>query len=140
MIIEVDKRLIAWCLALEGSIMLIKNRGAYTPCVEFINTNPELITKFSKLIIDIPHHINRKDYNDKRSTNYRCRCRTLESAKCILDTVKDYLPSKNKQAELLLEFINSRLDNKFSITTEREREIHNEIKELNKLGKGKREG
>ena len=140
-----DKRLIAWCISLEGSIMLTKNRTGYTPIVEFINTNLELINKFYVLMGDTPSHIYRKRYNDGiRSDSYRCRCNHLTVVKDLLESIKDYLPSKREQADLLLEFINLRLNCKdswgsrgLSYTT-KERDIHIKIKELNKIGKGRR--
>ena len=140
---EDTNRLIAWCISLEGSIELViqSSRSSYCPYLKLYNTDVNIVNQFYE-IMGRKGFIVRSEYkNPKFKPCYAWRCCKMEDVKNILGSILPYLPSKKEQAELLIEYITIREDNKYkwhlrgSSHSDREREIHLRIKELNKRGK-----
>ena len=144
----------AWSVDWEGSFILGRYHWkesvpySYTVMIVIANTRKDLLEKFMNLVGYGTITIMRKEgayHNSKQCYRWQ-----IASCKHIKEFCKDVLPflvAKRQQASLLLEFVNRRLNtpgrvkfNRYDTSdskirrTEREAEIYQEIKLLNKRG------
>ena len=143
---EHDKTLIAWSIAWEGSIELLKGTNQhFIPTVELKNTDYDLLNKFFK-IVKIGH-ISRKGYASKQkhkpAKNWRIE--SIYEVFFFLQQIVSYIPSKRKQevAYLLIQFCKIRMRKHEKARkqhthpegyNQREVEIYNKTHKLNKRG------
>jgi len=138
-----QKTIIAWALATDGHISITKNKSKKNimlqPRVAFYNTDFSLVDIFIGIIqlgtTTIRKLGRKKDLKVWESF-------TQAEVEYILLNIVNFLPSKVKQAKLVLEFLESRkkqgIETKSSRDvpyTTRELEIYEEIRKLNKRGK-----
>lgn len=143
-------KLLAWAIAWEGSICLHKGRNSenrnlvwYCPSVNLNNTDSNLLSQFVQLAnCGNVSFFGRR--NPRHKNQYRWALTSMGAVKSFLLNILPYLPTKRKQAELVIEFCTLRLNNhkhglkgmKGLHTREpREEEIFQELRELNKKGK-----
>lgn len=138
-----DKIKMAWALATDGSIGIGHSTGNQEYChirpfVTFTNTNEQFVEKFlniSKMGIIIKRE-RPKPHKDKVTWIIGSFLEVLY----LLKKIEPHLPIKRKQAQLIMEFIESRikrgiLQKRNVPYSEREFEICEEVKLLNKRGK-----
>jgi len=141
---DIDWRLVAWCLALEGSIGMYmqSSRNDFAPVLKLYNTDRNVVMSFMEMVDCGCVYLN-KNNGGKRSNKplYFWRLQSFSDVKVFLNNIIEYLPSKKRQAELLLEFVDIRLSNNHkwrklreSSYSTREMEIYNEMKKLNRRG------
>ena len=147
--------IIAWSLAWEGWIGLTKcsrSKGhamQYTPHITIGNTDIELLKKFRD--ITGCGHIYTYNTGKTYKSNWRVQAawqinNTFEVLE-FLQEIYGFLPAKQPQANLLMEFCRIRLDRKqkgykgfnmrsgINTWSIREEEIYQELKKLNKRGR-----
>lgn len=132
--------LIAWCIALEGSVNLIRSGNALRPRIAFFNTEYTLVEQFNSLVGYGNIYTQRRNNNHHKELHYW----KISSYKDCLNFCRDilpHLPTKVKQALLLIEFCELRLAKydkrkvwKFLPLGEREYKIFYRMKRLNKRG------
>lgn len=121
----------------EGSTgILYSKKGKYDhlyPYFNVSNTSEELIGKLHKMI---GGNVSDDIYRPPRKKQYTLRFSSIRDVLEVLKKIEPYLIVKRKVARLVIEFCESRLNQKESRTyTEREWEIHRETKKLNKRGR-----
>lgn len=133
--------IMAWSIAWEGSIALhkqmddTKNRiYGLDPIVSVGNTNKKMLEEL--IHMSGYGHIGDTPYQSTPNCKpvYKWEIRSIPEANAFLKQVFPHLPSKRKQAELLLEFTKSRLKRWRMPYTKREVEIQQEIEGLNRRG------
>lgn len=140
---ETEKAYIAGFLDGEGTITISKATNKtgvhYLPVVQLANTNEKvmkwLCEKLKKLNISFSFLIDRPKKKNWKEC-YIIIIREMESIRKFLYEIKDYLIVKRTQAELLLEFVESRLKkihyfDGYNTYTEREKEIIEKIRKMN---------
>lgn len=130
----------------EGSIILPKhcNANTFYPVFRMGNTNYKLCKMFVDILreLNIPFYVR---YDKPTKTKYKPMWRIIitgmKRVKKILEIINPYLISKREQGELILEFINSRLDmnsNRSSASnkplTNYQIGLANKVNLLNKVG------
>jgi hypothetical protein len=106
-----------------------------TPFISITNTYNPIMLSFHELL---GGSVLKSPYNSpdgKRKTVRTLQITRLMDVKALLEQVLPYLRVKQKQAKLLLEFCNLRLEDKWMEHNPRLFDIANEIRELNKKGK-----
>lgn len=82
--------------------------------------------------------ITEKTFKQKRKPLGQWQLASLMGVQHVLTEILDYLPAKRKQAELVLEFIASRIERGVQDghvpLSEREKEIREEVRKLNMEG------
>ena len=140
--------LIAWAIACEGCITLTRqsrDRKSYAlhPKITFHNTNEGLGLLFQELVGDGKIH-SQRDYSPKHKDRWIWQLSGYKEIKMFLEDIIDYLPIKEEQARIVLEFCSRRLNIKkkginFKLgqTTwsEKDEEDRLRINKLNKRGK-----
>ena len=119
----------------EGSLSVIRHRKTkwlnYTPQIQISNKSKEWLEYFSKLGFQKIQPIKWKN-----RTYYRITMRNREKVLFVLKLIIPYLIIKRKQAELLIEFCESRNTHTVGAYTDREMEIRKEIFMMNITGRG----
>ena len=123
----------AWVIAAEGCITLTIHKYSQGPAyyeswisVGQKTENKQFVIEFKK-IVGVG-----KIYKCGKNTIWSIN--KFEYIKYVLENILPYLPIKRQQAESLLEYVNSRISRPRHKApyTQREREIAEEIRELNK--------
>lgn len=133
---------VAWTIAAEGSITIglthSKGRIYYYPVIEVVTTNKDFINQFWELA----GYYGSANYgvearNPRHKDNYRWGITKVSEALCFLLEIRPYLPIKLEQANLVIEFCQRRLKRwkQRNNLEERDYEIVNEIRKLNKRGR-----
>ncbi len=144
---EQDKIWLAAAIDFEGSLSIAINRGGrkrYATIVEINNTNKPLVEEFKSKC-----RVNNKIAKTKRDGNRKDVYQLVISNKsfvfAFLKEIMPYLISKKQQAKLIMEFIEIHsihlvnhkkiyYTRKLFKLTERQKEIVNKIRQLNKRG------
>jgi len=145
---EYEKRLIAWSIVWEGSVLINKrkrkNRISYSPQVSISNTEFEVLEQFQRIaklgkVSPTPYkpkgrRAKQKPYKTWRITNYH-------AIFFILSQISPFITSKRKYqcAKLTIEFCRSRIkqhetSRQIYPYTEREIELAEKVIQLNKRG------
>lgn len=110
-------------------------RVALTPLISITNTHLPLIEWCHSVLggstLKSPY-----DAGGKRKIVLTLQLSRLLDLKALLEQILPYLKVKQRQAELLLEFCNIRLSDKWSAHNPKLFDITNELRTLNKKGKG----
>jgi len=131
---------LAWSLAWEGSIGVRRQKDPTAklgwflrPRFDIYNTDRELLEKFREFIGGYGRIFIQR-YNDKPLWKpcYRWTIQRQDECLELLKEIIDLLPSKRRQAELLLEFLELRKAKK--PYSDREIQIAEELHKLNKRG------
>lgn len=137
----------AWAIALEGTITLHRQthhtRGRTVclyPMISMGNTDFEMLRQFRELTKY--GRISEKAWrsNEKCKFERKWEIRSIYEMHSFLEQILPYLPSKRKQGDLLLRFLESRISRWKLPYIEEEFKIQERIKELNKKGPPKIEG
>lgn len=141
---EMDSVWLACAIDSEGSIGLHyqgrKHSNSLSPIVEITNTDYSFIDNVSRITNEKVHDITQ--VCNSRSV-YRVRIIALNKILFVLDRVIPYFVTKKRHAELLIEFcagrlkLSGKLERRWSeviLSKEREVEIYEELKELNRRG------
>ena len=138
-----DKIKIAWAIACDGSITIhcYKHSSHYVlkPSVGFTNTEESIVKEVKKTVAMgniVEHSAGNPKHKDATIWNLTSFLEILH----LLKEIKNYLPIKKRRAELVIEFIESRikrgvLENQHLPYSKREWEIYEEVKKLNKRGR-----
>ena len=111
----------------------MKGGSPLTPIISIANTKKELMTWLSTNIAGCTL---KQGYDSRnRKDVFTFQIARLLDVKALLEQVLPYLIVKRRQAELLLEFCNLRLKDKWMTYNPRLFEIAKEIRHLNKKGK-----
>lgn len=109
---DVQKKLIAWSIAWEGSIGLHRDKQKKNsqnfylkPRIGVYNTDYNLLTKFKELV-GLGHIHRHKASLPSGKNMWIWSCTGIRKCRYLLQNILPELPSKRKQAELLLEFCN----------------------------------
>jgi hypothetical protein len=137
---KVTARIMAWAISLEGAITLHKQTDPRTKTpelyavVSLANTNRNLLTKLME--ISGFGHIRSKSwqYNERCKPCFYWTIRNIQECLAFLRQIQPHLPSKQEQADLLIEYCEERLKNWRLPYSTRDFEIHERIKSLNKRG------
>jgi len=139
---DITKNIIGWSIAWEGTISLYfqgrhegKDQVQLFPSISIGNTDFSLLDKIIELTGygHISKHTSyRSEENGKPLKKWEMR--NHQEIAAFLSQILDYLPSKRKQGELLLEYVNSRLSHWRLSYTEREKDICRKMILLNKRG------
>ena len=134
----------AWTVEWEGSFCLskAKSRNPYYPLITVANTKRELLEKFSALVGygNFVYCQSKCENKGKWKNLYKWSITKFSLIKQFCEETIPFLTTKREQAELLLEFVNSRLfikgkgKSREKSWTERDKEIYLRMKVLNKRG------
>lgn len=140
---DFEKGWVAGVIDSEGWLIFTKGfhkdgkGNTYSPVLGISTTSKEFMFNFQK-IIGGKGKIQIKTQNGNRKTQYRLVIKKQADLLEVLDEIKNYLIIKNKQAELLLKFLKSRLElgnfRKQMCYTEEELAAIKQVKKLNKKG------
>lgn len=146
---------LAWLAGIidgEGTINIVKKpdrkrkdgtrRYNYWTLLQLSNTNEILIMKVIEIMkkLGTNPYIWEKAETEKWKKSYQLSLQRMTKVKKILDQIKPYLIAKKPQAEIVLNFINSRLSKfqkgrgRYNPYTEEEIKWIEEIKKLNHRG------
>lgn len=122
----------------EGSIYLVKAEEKRTklkvkvyPVLGITNTNRRFIESFESLGFKVEE---RNPKNPKWKKSYFARTRQIYLIRWLLQQLLSFLEIKKEQAKLMIEYCTIRAKNYYKSYTEREFEIFEELKKLNKRG------
>ena len=128
-----DRELIALAIDLEGTITIASSKKSLYPLVCIGNTNKAILEKIRSIskmgAIRVEHN---KRENRKKSWRWMI-CNFME-AKHLLEQILPFLIIKRRQGELVIEFCKIRIKNFGKPITEKEENIYQEVKTLNKKG------
>jgi len=121
----------------EGCISIHRHQDKKTkrgyvlvPRITVANTRQEVVEWFKPFGFSV-----RRTKNGKNSKDvYRIELERLSVIQRFLQELSPFLRLKKKQADLLLEFCSSRLEDKTYCYTQRELKIRDELSELNMRG------
>jgi len=124
----------------DGSIYFIIRKNSIEPKIVFSNTSKQLIEDLKDLIpLENIVYWEKHPKNKNARISYYIRIEKAEALKTFLENIVPYLRRKRRQAELMLEYVTSRLERRKIKGTvhysEREKEIAKEVKKLNRRGK-----
>jgi len=137
------KKVIAWSLCWEGTITLTFRKGHIKPRISISNTDRSLLLEFQKLL-DLGyvtvHHKTRRGVAWR--TLWHWRVETWFEVLFLLSEIIDFLPAKKEQAQIVIDFINHRIErgsmNSVGVSIpidEYERNLVERIRMLNRRGK-----
>jgi hypothetical protein len=139
----IDKKYIAGFIDGEGSIALYKHKDirvkkGYTlhPMFDIVNTNLEVLKAINNLVNG---KIKYKTKQIGCKQVYLIQLQDYKQIKSILEILLPYLIVKKKQAELMIEFCNSRLKSNGKKYSERDYKIVDLFSKLNKRGEGSKD-
>ena len=138
---------LAGFIDVDGCITIVRNKNVngaylYRPYILFMHTNKGVLDWIS-LLVEAGTVLSYKGLKDNHKARHTLRLSRNDSVRRILPTIYPHLQIKHKQADLVMEFIDSRSDAKIvtgrgakgkTSYTERELEIYKEIRVLNKRG------
>jgi hypothetical protein len=136
----------AWSIVFEGCISLGKGTTKHisqitgeekeyitlVPMVQLSNTQYNLLDSFQKLVGY--GHVEKNGSTKSGAPYWSWEVKSMEEVKRVCEEMLPYLPSKRKQAELLIEFCTIRLE-KPKERVDREEQIFQEMRSLNEKGK-----
>lgn len=141
----VDTVWLACAIDGEGNVGLTNSKGSsfsnhYAPVIKITNTKKEFVEKASEIMkINLSYIM--RSYKDGWKELYATVTGKQSKVKAVLIEVLPFLIIKREQAKLVLEWIQIR-ENSYlgkgirgGSRSERETEIYNELKELNKRGR-----
>lgn len=134
---EIQLSYLAGIIDGEGSILLCKSRHGLRPCISLCMTDKETIQTIVRWLKSSKIHIHEckpQRENQRCKFVFRIEIRRINEVLGLLIALFPYLITKKERAHLLMEFCKSRMQNLFSTNTEREIEIFNLMKKLNKRG------
>jgi len=120
----------------EGCFNLYWKNGRRhgTPRVEISNNNRQVL-EYAEQLVGGSVYKNSSSFSFRRKPNYRFETHNLNVVHKLIKTISPFLKIKKKQAELLAEYCELRMEMPLiSETHPREREICNELHVLNKRG------
>ncbi|MCJ7759985.1 LAGLIDADG family homing endonuclease [Candidatus Bathyarchaeota archaeon] len=120
------------CISIHRHADRKTKRGfVLVPRITITNTKKEIIEWFE------PFGFSNRCITNGKNANilYRTELERLEAVRAFLQKMSLVLTLKRKQADLVLEFCNSRLENRTYCYTERELKIREELQILNKRGR-----
>jgi len=138
-----EAEILAWIIASEGSIGISQrysgSRSAQgfnlAPQIQIVNTEIDYIQKTLKMIgNDIKYCTVKENYHLNHKERYTIIITKHDDILKLMKFILPYLPIKCAQALLMKEFCQSRLTNHMKPYTEREIEICNTMRKLNKRG------
>ena len=135
---EKEQIQLAMMIDCEGTISLRKHKdGRISPVFCISNTSFDLVKRFKEITRTL-NKIGCRVRNERKKPEYYLDIGSMSYVYHLLCQIKDYLIVKQKQAELVMRFIEiqderSRTDfsNEYSNYTEEQIEIYNKIRELN---------
>jgi len=124
---KVSEREIGWLCGMvdgEGSLMIVRNQACrrtserWLPRITIVGTHVPTLNYLSNLldIMGLPYHISWRLHNISRATNkaslhsWDLRAQGLKRTLRWLNILAPYLVTKQRQAELLVDFCNLRLE------------------------------
>ena len=137
----IDKKYIAGFIDGEGYISLVKHKDTrvkkgYTlfPIFRITNSDKEALEKINQFIKGNLKS-NGIDKNSNHKQVYRIEVIRLERIRDILKQIKPYLIIKSRQADLMIDFCNSRLKSKVKNYSDNDFQTAVSFSELNKKGR-----
>ena len=122
----------------EGSIALYKRKDIRTKKGFTINAKVSMGNTNKEFMEEMVNLCKGKLFAKKNGKNckilYEVHIQNMKGIKAFLENIKEYLIIKRKQAELMVEYAESRLDHASNQYTEREIKLAEMITELNKKG------
>jgi uncharacterized protein len=129
---------IAWAIATEGGFSLGKTKRGFIPCIYFVNTD---ITLFGEFIDKVKiGNTSSEIIKENHKRKFKWYVSNIKDVSNLCSQILPYLPSKQKQASILLEYCKIRLskNTKGGVHVQthesREFELYHEIKQLNRRG------
>jgi len=95
---------IAWTIAAEGYISLKSNHNSYQPRVGMANTEKEFIDKFYIMVGNIGHIYSYDHHNPRHRIKWFWELYSLGGCLEFLLQIKDYLPIKREQADIVIDY------------------------------------
>lgn len=138
---EREAEIIAWIVASEGAIGISKHKkkGAklgfnLDSYIQIGNTNFEFIEKACKLIgTNYVTYYKPKPFTNHKII-YNIRVHKHEDVLFLLKKIMKFLPIKQEQAKLVEQFCLARIKKPYSYLTEKDIEIYEKLRKLNKRG------
>ena len=138
----VDLAYLAGIIDGEGCITFIKHKHEhnsrgyiYEPKLEITNTNEDLINRCLKCM---PKQATKVYQDDKRKDYYkRCwsiRLQQYDSLLSFLKQIQPYLVAKQKQADMMIQYLESKITRRYGKYTAKDIELAESIRKLNKRG------
>ena len=123
---KVSEREIGWLCGMvdgEGSLMIVQNQSCknntrWVPRITIVGTHTQTLNYLSNLLdnIELPYHISWRLHNISRASkkaslhSWDLRVQGFKRVIRWLNTITPYLITKQRQAEFLLDFCNSRIN------------------------------
>jgi|688.fasta_scaffold10401_3 hypothetical protein len=121
----------------EGSISIVKRGPTYVPQVKMANTSKKLVDKYCEILdkLDISYHCYGKQKEGNRKYQWEVSVDGRPRVFKFVSLLQDLLVSKQRQAETVLEWIESRGLDLRGPYTEQQLQLINNIKQLNGRGR-----
>lgn len=121
----------------EGSITIMKRGETFVPSVKMSNTSKVLIEKFCEILnnLNISHSCYGKQKQGNRKYQWEVIIEGRPRVYSLLLVLRDLLVSKTKQAEKVIEWIESRGINLRGPYTKEQLELVKTVKNLNGRGR-----
>ncbi len=133
---------IAWTIASEGTITINpyfskSHKGFYLayPNIVISNTELDFIQAFHELMGKTGTICQTGKATENRKASWQWQLRSIEGCLRLLEQIKDYLPIKKKQAQIVIDYCHLRLRNLTKPYTNYELELINQIRSLNTRGR-----
>jgi len=146
-------KIAAWSVAWEGSLSIVNggsvsrrrlasgeirkyegHKSYLKPYIAVANTNRDLLEEF-QLLVGMGSIRCYKPTNPAHKDSYIWIVRTIKDCLEFCEAILPWLPAKQRQAELVIEFCSGGLPTRSFRDTDRDWEIYEEMKKLNKRGK-----
>lgn len=120
----------------EGSIVIVKRGTTYVPSVKMSNTSKLLVDKFCDILdrLDISHSTYGKQKEGNRKYQWEVNIDGGKRTLKLLLLIKDLLVCKQKQAYKVIEWIESRSENRRKPYSDIELQLRNDVMKLNARG------
>lgn len=121
----------------EGSISVVKRGPTYVPQVRMANTSKKLVDKYCEILdkLEISYHCYGKQKEGNRKYQWDVAVTGRPRVLKFLSLIQDLLIAKQKQAEKVCEWIESRGLDLRGPYTDQQLQIINDIRQLNGRGK-----
>lgn len=111
-----------------------KGGSPLTPLIGISNSKKELIDWLHSILFGSTIKTGKEDIQRNRKAVWAVQVARLLDVKCLLEQILPYLKVKRRQAELVLEFCNVRLEDSWATYNPRLFEIAKEVRKLNRKG------
>lgn len=120
----------------EGTLGIYRAGRYFQPTIAISNTYKELLEHAMRLLKLLRSDLNSRPADPARNRKalHVIQFSNLLGVMHVLEQIEPYLIVKKRNATLIIEFCKSRLANRGKPYTERERQIINEVRVLNKRG------